>query len=116
MSIPREIIRRDGSREPFDAQRIARAIALAGDATGQYGREAAGELAKNAVDRIAARCTKRLPAVEEVQDIVERVLVDAGHLATARAYIVYREQHKQLREDGRTLIDVEDSMEEYLEQ
>ena len=44
------------------------------------------------------------------------MLITANHLQTARAYIVYREQHKKLREDRRTLVDVSSSVNEYLEQ
>jgi ribonucleoside-triphosphate reductase len=113
---PRQIVKRDGTRQPFDGARIVRAIALAGAATGEFGADAAQALGDEAIARIAARRTPSLPDVEQVQDIVERVLLDAGYLATARAYIVYREQHKHLREDRATLIDVGQSVGEYLEQ
>ncbi|MFK5261464.1 hypothetical protein, partial [Lactiplantibacillus plantarum] len=46
--------------------------------------------------------------------VVEQVLLDAGHTQAARAYIVYREQHRALREDRRTAVDVERSVNEYL--
>lgn len=49
-----------------------------------------------------------------MQDVVEQTLVAAGHLATARAYVVYREQHARLRADQQTLVDVESSINEYL--
>ena len=56
------------------------------------------------------------PAIEDIQDIVEQALIAADHLKTARAYIVYREKHKQLRADRRTLMDVAQSINEYLDQ
>src|SRR6185503_804488 len=111
----RHIIKRDGSRQSFDAVRITRAIRLAGAATGEFGADAAAVLAARATAALSERCEPGMPTVEQVQDIVERVLIDAGHLVTARAYIVYREQHKRLRQDRKTLIDVEQSIDEYLD-
>ncbi|NNM53052.1 MAG: ribonucleoside triphosphate reductase, partial [Pseudomonadales bacterium] len=52
--------------------------------------------------------------VEYVQDLVEQQLMEAGHHRTARAYIVYREQHSRMRRDRKTLVDVAASMNEYL--
>jgi len=54
--------------------------------------------------------------IEAIQDAVEVALVRAGHLKTARAYIVYREQHSRLRTDRQTVIDVAASVNEYLAQ
>jgi hypothetical protein len=54
------------------------------------------------------------PAIEQIQDVVEQTLIAANHLKTARAYIVYREQHAKLRADRKTLVDVESSINEYL--
>ncbi|WP_049057979.1 ribonucleoside triphosphate reductase, partial [Achromobacter xylosoxidans] len=56
------------------------------------------------------------PGVETIQNQVEETLVKAGYWRTARAYIVYREQHARLRALRHTLVDVESAMEEYLEQ
>ena len=56
------------------------------------------------------------PHIEQIQDAVEAVLFDAGHRATLRAYIVYREQHRKLRDARKSLVDVEASMNEYLNQ
>ena len=102
----RQIIKRDGSRQLFDATRITRAIRLAGAASGEFDTGTAAELGDRATQLIWGSREGRTPAVEEVQDVVEHVLIAAGHLVTARAYIVYREQHKQLRQDRQTLIDV----------
>ena len=56
------------------------------------------------------------PHVEQVQDLVEAALFAAGHRRTLRAYTVYREQHRKLRDAKRTLVDVEASVSEYLQQ
>ncbi|MEZ1842818.1 ATP cone domain-containing protein, partial [Pseudomonas putida] len=52
--------------------------------------------------------------IERVQDLVERVLMEAGHYPTARAYVVYRERHGRQRRERKTLEDVAASMNEYL--
>src|SRR6478736_4771966 len=108
------ILKRDGSPQPFDISRIVSAIARAGTATGEFGPAVARALAEVVTDTVARGAAK--PTVEAVQDTVERMLIAGGYVLTARAYIVYREQHKRLREDGKTLLDVSASMEEYLEQ
>lgn len=112
----RAIVRRDGSRQAFDDARIVRALTRAGAATGEFGEREARRLCDHAIGILAQESAMHVPHVEEVQDVVEATLIDAGYVATARAYIVYREQHARLREDRRTLIDVAASMEEYLEQ
>src|SRR5690242_12743668 len=113
---PTAILKRDGTSQRFDPQRIISAIARAGAATGEFDAAVPAEIARIVVHALTATARQRPPTVEAVQDVVERALIDAGYVATARAYIVYREQHKQLRQDRKTLVDVESSMEEYLEQ
>ena len=56
-----------------------------------------------------------IPGIEQIQDIVEHVLITSNYIKTARAYIVYREQHKKLRADEKTLVDVFSSVNEYLD-
>jgi ribonucleoside-triphosphate reductase len=92
-----EIEKRDGALEPFDPGRIARAIEAAGRATGELGPEEARALARRVL-AIAAAAFDRTPTVEGIQDIVEEVLVASPYRRSARAYIVYREQHRALRE------------------
>jgi len=115
VSPPAAVIKRDGTLAPFDAAKIASALARAGAATGDFGGEAAAWLAAQAVKVIAHRFAGATPTIENVQDAAEHVLIAADHFATARAYIVYREQHKRLRADRRTVVDVAASMNEYLE-
>ena len=71
--------------------------------------------ANDVMARIAAQ-GHVTPHIEQIQDCVEAALFDAGYRATLRAYIVYREQHKSLRSDRQTLVDVESSVNEYLQQ
>ncbi|MGZ8203208.1 MAG: ribonucleoside triphosphate reductase, partial [Burkholderiales bacterium] len=110
------ILKRDGTSQPFDGSRILSAITRAGAATREFDAVVASTITKAVVDVVAREAARRSPTVEAVQDLVERTLIDAGYVVTARAYIVYREQHKQLREDRKTLLDVSASMDEYLDQ
>ena len=107
---PLAVIKREGHTVPYDARKIAAALARAGAATGEFDAARADELAA----RVAERLQRRVTGVEQIQDEVERVLDEAGHFATARAYIVYREQHRALRRDRSVAVDVERSVNEYL--
>jgi ribonucleoside-triphosphate reductase len=113
-SRPRAVIKRDGTRVPFDATKIRSAIARAGQATGELDGAAAERLAASVVKVLAHRFPDGAPDIERVQDVVEQTLIAADHFATARAYIVYRETHSRLRQDRKTVVDVEASINEYL--
>ncbi len=112
----REIIKRDGSRAPFDASRIKAAIAKAGRATGEFDEAVADRLTQQVLKVIVHRVWTSEPTVEDIQDIVEQVLIEADYFATARAYIVYREQRRRLREERGALVDAVAAVKEYLEQ
>jgi ribonucleoside-triphosphate reductase (formate) len=107
---PLAVIKRDGRTVAFDQRKIAAALAGAGVATGEFDAAHAEVLAERAV----ARLHRRVTGIEQIQDDVERVLHEAGHFATLRAYIVYREQHRTLRQDRGVAVDVERSVNEYL--
>ncbi|QIL79647.1 ribonucleoside triphosphate reductase [Diaphorobacter sp. HDW4A] len=113
---PSFVIKRDGSLKEFSAQKISSALARAGGATGEFDAKAAQNLTRDGVLARLALHAGATPRIEQIQDIVEAVLLDAGHRQTLRAYIVYREQHRQLRDTRNSLLDVEASMNEYLQQ
>ena len=114
--LPLKARKRDGSEAPFDADKIRAAILQAGQASGEFDATEAQLLAAQVVKVLMhTGYREQVPEIERIQDIVEQVLISANHLKTARAYIVYREQHKKLREDRRTLVDVSASVNEYLE-
>ena len=114
VTLPREVVLRSGQRVPFDAERIRAALASAGQASGEYGAEEAALLTAQVTKVLIHRFHGEAPTVEQIQDVAEQTLIAANHLATARAYIVYREQHATLRADKQTLVDVESSINEYL--
>lgn len=114
-SHPHGIIKRDGRRVAFEAQRIAAALARAGQASDEFDEDEAEFLTQRVLKVLRHRFASSDPTVEQVQDVVEQVLVEANHLRTFRAYVAYREQHRRLREDKRTLIDVATSIDEYVD-
>ena len=110
-----EVRKRDGSRVPFDASKIRNAIVKAGKANGEFDQLEAELLTVQVIKVLCHSHRSGIPGIEQIQDIVEHVLITSNHLKTARAYIVYREQHTKLREDRRTVIDVFSSVNEYLD-
>lgn len=110
------IVKRDGSIKPFDPNKILSALLRAGQATGEFGHEEAEALTLQTVMQRIQLQGATAPHIEQIQDVVESVLFDAGYRKTLRAYVIYREQHKKLRSDRKTLVDVESSINEYLEQ
>ena len=91
------IEKRDGRVEPFDSSKITAAIAKAGDATGEFGDREARKMTLRVLTLVHELQLGPRPEVEEIQDIVERVLLDSPYYTTAKAYILYREQHAQIR-------------------
>ena len=112
--MPAAVIQRDGQRAVFDACRIRSAIARAGAATGEFGDTQAALLADEACRVLAYRWPGGAPHIEQIQDVVEQTLVAARHMATARAYMAYRQRRATLRADAQTLVDVQSSINEYL--
>jgi ribonucleoside-triphosphate reductase (formate) len=115
-TLPLRVRKRDGVEVRFDASKIESAIQRAGQASGEFGAPEASLLTAQVVKVLAHRYgADRLPDIEGIQDVVEQTLISANHFETARSYIVYREQHKKLRDDRRTLVDVGGSINEYLD-
>jgi ribonucleoside-triphosphate reductase len=92
-----QIKKRDGRVVPFDSPKITSAIASAGRATGEFGEREAKKLTLRVLTLAHEIRLGPVPEVEEIQDIVERVLLDSPYYKTAKAYILYREQHAQIR-------------------
>jgi ribonucleoside-triphosphate reductase (formate) len=92
-----QIKKRDGRVVPFDSPKITSAIASAGRATGEFGEREATKLTLRVLTLAHEIRLGPVPEVEEIQDIVERVLLNSPYYKTAKAYILYREQHAQIR-------------------
>ena len=113
---PSHVIKRDGRVLPFDAAKISAAIARAGVASAEFGADVAALLCEQHVTPRLRALGEVTPHIEQIQDAVEAALFDAGHRRTLRAYTVYREQHRRLRDARSTLVDVQATMDEYLQQ
>ena len=110
------ILQRDGTQAPFDAERIGSAIARAGQAAGEFTGTTAQSLTEQVLQKLQLSIGQQMPAIEQIQDHVELVLMDAGYFRTARAYIAYREQHSRLRKDRQAVVHAVSSVNEYLAQ
>ena len=109
------VLKRDSKLEPFDQERITIAIWKAAKAVGGKDKEQA----KRISDEVVAQLNKLygddgVPTVEEVQDVVEKRLIENGHASTAKAYILYRKQHTDMRELA-ALLSSSDMVDQYLE-
>jgi anaerobic ribonucleoside-triphosphate reductase len=92
-----QIKKRDGRIVEFDSSKITAAIAKAGKATGEFGDRETRKLTLRVLTLAHELRLGPMPEVEEIQDIVEHVLLDSPFHSTAKAYIIYREQHAQIR-------------------
>jgi ribonucleoside-triphosphate reductase len=92
------IQKRDGRVQEFDSSHITRAITKAGEATDEFGPREARKLTLRVLTLAHELRLGPQPTVEAIQDIVERVLLDSPFYRSAKAYILYREQHAQLRQ------------------
>ncbi|NOZ69068.1 MAG: ribonucleoside triphosphate reductase [Deferribacteres bacterium] len=108
------IRKRDGKTAGFNAEKITNAIAKAGAATGEFDYFTAGKLTLKVLNLAQQIIGDRIPAVEEIQDIVEEVLLSSVYRRTAKAYILYRDQHARIREIT-TKADI-DLVDQYLKQ
>lgn len=110
----RKIIKRDGCIVSFDASKIDSAIKRAGLASSEFVADHAHKITRRVLSLIEKFPAPQPLSVEQIQDLVESCLFEANYRKTLRAYIVYREQHQKLRVDNKSLVDVELSMNEYL--
>jgi len=110
-----KVRKRDGRIVDFDQNKITEAIWKAAQSVGGTDRKLSESLSGKVVDYLAEKFVGKLLSVEDVQDAVEKVLVENGHYKTAKAYILYREQHKKIRESKDFLIDTRTLVNGYLD-
>ena len=110
------VLKRDGTVKPFEAGKIVSAVTRAGKATGEFGEKRALELVTTLVLPRLEKMNLPTFHIEQVQDTVEHALFEAGCFTTLRAYIVYRENRTKARDAKQSWVNVESSMNEYLDQ
>lgn len=101
-----KIRKRDGREVPFNIEKIASAVFKAASATGGKDYKTAMDLAERVVAYIEEAMDKRVPDVEEIQDAVEKVLIETGHARTAKEFILYRAERTKVREMNTRLMKV----------
>ncbi len=109
------VTKRDGTLAPFDSSKIYNAILKAGTTTKEFGDEESWLLTAQVLKVLKHKFSDVLPTIEQIQDVVEQVLISANYFATAKAYILYRDQRSRARQDKKVMVDVESSINEYLE-
>lgn len=106
-----KVIKRDGRIVAFDKDKITDAIFRSAAEVGGSDKELSEELAKKVVVMINENyLPDSTPLVEEIQDLTEKVLVENGHFVTAKAYILYRAEHKRIREGKESKVIVQDNI------
>ncbi|MHB8156898.1 MAG: anaerobic ribonucleoside-triphosphate reductase, partial [Desulfocucumaceae bacterium] len=107
------IRKRDGREVPFDESKITDAIFRAATAVGGEDRQTAMELTIEVLKMLKKLYNGNIFGVEEVQDMVEKVLIESGHARTGKAYILYRDKRTRIRDAKGDLMDaVEEILEE----
>lgn len=101
-----KIKKRDGREVPFNIEKIANAIFKAASATGGKDYGTALSLAEKVVEHIENELHTKVPAVEEIQDAVEKVLIETGHARTAKEFILYRAERTRIREMNTRLMKI----------
>ncbi len=111
-----QIGKRDGRIVDFAQEKITKAIWGAAQAVGGKDRKLAERLSNRVIALLEEKFLQEIPGVEDVQDLVEKVLIEEGHARTAKAYILYRKQHESLRRIKTTFVEVEKIVSDYLSQ
>jgi anaerobic ribonucleoside-triphosphate reductase len=110
-----KIQKRDGRIADFDESKISKAVHKALTATNQGNGPTARKVTSQVINLLNKRFRKaEIPKVEEIQDIVEEVLILEGYVETARAYILYREQRRRIREAQSAMDETTDMVDKYL--
>jgi len=106
----KQIKKRDGRIVDFDPEKITNAIFKAANAVSGKDRLTAEKLTKQVVEAVEKDLKENeIPTVEQIQDTIEKILVETGHYKTAKAYILYREKRAELRR-AKAMLGVEDDL------
>ena len=113
----KEVQKRDGTIVDFDQERITQAILKALTATNSGGKKLAKQLSDKVVFLLKRRFKENeIPKIEEIQDIVEEVLILEGLVEAAKAYILYREQRRKIRETAASFDEAVDLVDRYIKE
>ena len=102
----KQIVKRDGRTVDFDLSKISSAIYKAAEALGGKDDEVALYLARQVELYLAQTCQNDSPTVEEIQDAVEKILIENGHARTAKEFILYRAERTRVRDMNTRLMKI----------
>ena len=102
----KKIIKRDGRMVDYDVHKIADAIFKAAQVLGGKDKEMAMYLARQTELYLLEICHNQVPTVEQIQDAVEKVLIENGHARTAKEYILYRAERTRVRDMNTRLMKI----------
>lgn len=103
------ILKRNGAKVSFDPEKITNAVFKSASAVGSPDWKKAEEISKMILDQMEAKFKKNhAPTVEEVQDLVEKVLIENGMAKVAKAYILYRQHRAELRKEKAQILNKEE--------
>ena len=119
--VVRQVIKRDGGIEQYNRWKIAAAVskavvAVRGEEDKQFVEELTDKVEGRLVVFMKNRHPNSAPAIEEIQDIVETVLIESGEVSIAKAYIIYRARHEVIRDTRKLMLDINNTMGGYLSQ
>ncbi len=109
-----KVQKRNGSIVDFNPQKIEVAISKTVKAIGGDNMAQVEKITEEVCKVVSEKFNGCIPTVEEVQDVVEKVLIENGHAATAKAYILYRNKHQEIREERKVVVEVDKTISEYL--
>lgn len=116
----KRVVKRNSQIEIYDRQKIYNAIVKAAEAVNLVDDKLIEELTlkveKHIQEMMSGRHPNSLPAIEEIQDIVESVLIEEKQVAIAKAYIIYRSRHQTIRDTKKLTLDINSTMDGYLSQ
>ena len=121
----KQVVKRSGEIEGYDRAKIANAVEKAFDAMNTGGtptenavkvEDIVGRVEVLIEEMMAKRHPKSIPAIEEIQDLVETALIEAKETRVAKAYILYRARHEAMRDVKKLMLDIDDTMDGYLKQ
>ena len=120
-SFLKKVVKRSGEIENYDRKKIEKAVGKAVQAVEKIANPEKAERLTDAVEEqlrllLAGRRAHSIPAIEEIQDVVETVLIQSGEVEIAKAYILYRAKHEAMRDAKKLAVDITKTMDGYLSQ
>ena len=120
-SFLKKVVKRSGEIESYDRKKIEKAVGKAVLAVEKIANPEKAERLTDAVEEqlrllLAGRRAHSIPAIEEIQDVVETVLIQSGEVEIAKAYILYRAKHEAMRDAKKLAVDINKTMDGYLSQ